>query len=428
MSPIHGQTIPTSHAPRLNDAAGNVYGNFHLEGDSQAIFGNVYLALPNTRLFGLGTAMRIGLHSIQTERVLHRSFNVPLVFAVMRETIVRNSFHFSERRHHFQLTLFERYRLHLSYSVDPQGDIYLRLYRPRLQFIVPPHNDLLAGCRDGDVFQVRDVLKRRAARPNDVTTANFSALYFAIENKHERIVQELLEHGADVNQRFGKNSTSPLAWALRKRDEGIVRLLIRYGAELDTINNDGWSVFEYLWAGRDEPQPSCLTFLRLLQTSDSSVTDHIGRNNVDADGWNLLCRVASLGTAEEVSFMLQYGADVYWKNMYDWNAVFEAACSDKVDTLRTLLPYFPDFRELRDVRGWTLLHVAAVEGHYETTRFLLEQGMDWQTRSWPYSTDVPECLIGVACTPATAAGVQSEERKAAYLDVVREVIGNSNED
>lgn len=413
--------LSVSFQPAIqDDPRCNRYGDVTIDGNASAVLGNVYYVLPlHAYAIPWRTVRRLGLYSCQTERLRHRLWAIPFLFSLRRETIVRRSLNNSERCLYIQLSILGRLKLIFGYCYEAQGD--LRLYRPRLKFIVSPESDLFKACELGDISSLRSLMCRAAARPNDVTDTNHSALYFAIDNNHEQIVEELLLNGADVNQYVGENGTSPLAWALCKRNSRIVRSLIRHGAELDAINNDGWSLLQYLWDNKGEQQASCVDFLQLLQTSDPDITEFIRQTHVDADGFSLLSRVACLGTSDDMNFLLKQGADVYWKSEFDWNALFEAAHYGNMDIVQTLLPYFPDFREMRDVRGWTLLHATAEEGLHEMTRFLLQQGMDWQAQSWPYYTALPGCLIGRACTPADAARAEAKERETAYLNTVREV-------
>lgn len=85
-----------------------------------------------------------------------------------------------------------------------------------------------------------------------------------------------------------------------------------------------------------------------------------------------------------------------------------------------LTPYFPNFVEMRDVRGWTLLHVAAAVGHTNVVRYLLQQGADPYAKSWPSYRLVHENIKGLVCTPADVARIESAEYEHQFLQVMEE--------
>lgn len=311
--------------------------------------------------------------------------------------------------------------LYAGFTIEGSGD--LRLYRPRMRKVISSDHDFITACKLGNVPIIRQHLVEDTAHVEDVTPDDLSPLFYAIDGGHEHAVEELLARGADSNQTFGKNGSSPLAWALYKRNEVMVRTLLRYGANIHHIARNGWSVLFYLWIDEKTIQPSCLMFLRMLQTADPDDLALVEQQLVGDDGYSLLNRAACSGTAEEVNFLVQKGADLSWKDEFDWGAPFDAVFGDKLENLQTLVQYYPNFLELRDVRGWTLLHVAAEFGYEDIVRYLLHQGADWQARSWKTNGHVTKDLIGVACTPAEAARSQSREREQRFLKIVEEILG-----
>lgn len=72
-----------------------------------------------------------------------------------------------------------------------------------------------------------------------------------------------------------------------------------------------------------------------------------------------------------------------------------------------------------------MLHIAAEESKEADFRFLTKQEMTSQAKSWPYSTDVPEGLIGIERTSMDVARKKSLESEEKCLYIVREVCGVS---
>lgn len=276
----------------------------------------------------------------------------------------------------------------------------------------------------GDLSVVRYLLSNRTASPHDVTQDDLSPLFFAINGGHEHIVQELLTYGADANQNFGSYQSSPLAWALQKRNLSIVRLLMQQGGYLRYVSTSGWSVLFYLWTDETDPQPSCLEFLQVLQTADPELFTSLSSHEVTNNSWVLFNRVACTGTPDELDFLIENGADPYFENEFGWNAIFDAVYGGKLRNVQRLAEYFPDFPALRDTRGWTLLHVAAEEGHDDIVRYLLFHGADWQATSWPSCTETGGTVSGITYTPIEAARAQSGEGYAQrFMKIVEQILG-----
>lgn len=68
--------------------------------------------------------------------------------------------------------------------------------------------------------------------------ANSNCLHSAILGRHKEVVQLLVEHNANVNQRDG-NGRTPLHMAVVSGDEDIIKLLIIKGADVNARNDRG---------------------------------------------------------------------------------------------------------------------------------------------------------------------------------------------
>ncbi|KEQ78334.1 ankyrin, partial [Aureobasidium pullulans EXF-150] len=63
-------------------------------------------------------------------------------------------------------------------------------------------------------------------------------LHMAIESRHEGIVRILLEEGVDINERNSEGSTA-LYMTIQKRQENMLQLLLKKGANVDIVDNKG---------------------------------------------------------------------------------------------------------------------------------------------------------------------------------------------
>lgn len=325
------------------------------------------------------------------------------------------------------LHLFGRYLLSLRYHAERSRNFSsITRYRPRLYNLVPDESPLMVACARGDIQSIRHLFASGQAYVHDVTVGNLSPLFFAIESGRIEAIEELLDRGADHEQLFGENHTSPLAWALRKRNPQISRLLLRRGSCLQHISALGWPLLYYLWTDEDNIQPTCIEWLQVLQTAGPQIFRQSHQTITDRTGFSLLHRVAKMGTPDEIKFLINDGIDIHLEEpTFGWNALFFATRCGRLDNLQALVPFFPCFVTLYDLRGWTLLHLAAAEGYADIVRYLLEHGADPFVQTWPSYSFIHEKLEGQACTPAEVARVEAPDGfEQQYLSIVAEVFSD----
>ena len=118
-----------------------------------------------------------------------------------------------------------------------------------------------------------------------------TALDFAVQNSHAKVVEALLRNGADINS-IGKNGTTALIFAADKGDIEIVKILLKYGAE----------------------------------TNVKSVKGQVA-----------LIMAAGKGHVDIVEKLLESGANVNIKGYKDTSALYQAALSGHVKVVEILL-------------------------------------------------------------------------------------------
>ncbi|CAF1306550.1 unnamed protein product [Adineta ricciae] len=87
------------------------------------------------------------------------------------------------------------------------------------------------ACRKGDFNFVRELVERAHANVN-----RCGVLLVAIQNNHEEIVNYLLQQGCDPNRRVKNYNESALHIASRRNRLAIVKLLLKYGAEVNVLD------------------------------------------------------------------------------------------------------------------------------------------------------------------------------------------------
>lgn len=142
---------------------------------------------------------------------------------------------------------------------------------------------------------------------------------------------------------------------------------------------------------------------------------------LDSWGWTALHRAAAYGTAAEVHTLIKHGASSDTLAMpLCWAGIHHAVFNGNIDTFLALVgeKYTADIQR-PDVRGWSLLHIAASAGHDDIVRHLLGLGADYLARSLPYGSHMPDELLGRRITPAEAALAQSRDRYEQYVKALR---------
>lgn len=108
---------------------------------------------------------------------------------------------------------------------------------PKHQHTYDPSLDLGGPAVIGDL---REIKKRIAKGANVDYKDSFgmTALHYASDHHHIKIVKFLISHGADVNARQWEGRT-PLNYATANGDMKISKLLIRSGADVNIPNSNG---------------------------------------------------------------------------------------------------------------------------------------------------------------------------------------------
>ena len=112
---------------------------------------------------------------------------------------------------------------------------------------------------------------------------------------------------------------------------------------------------------------------------------------VDVEGWGLIHPAAIFGTPEDVQTLITMNADPF-QTIGDmgWTVLHNVVYYGIYDVFVVLLPYSESRSfELPDIAGWTLLHIAAAEGHEDIIRRLLQLGANYQTRTNCGPIDLP---------------------------------------
>lgn len=172
---------------------------------------------------------------------------------------------------------------------------------------------------------------------------------------------------------------------------GIARLLLQHKVDLDHVNGAGTTPAHHLF----NPGPAVAVDAQFFDMLACHRFSNL--NAKDEDGFTPLHRAAAYGTGRDVRSLLRLGADPSLRSAFKgWTPVFFATFYDNADTFRALAdPLCGAGKSLSgggarslvtavDVRGWTLLHVAASRSSFGVVPMLLQAGAD------PHCLSVPD--------------------------------------
>ena len=264
---------------------------------------------------------------------------------------------------------------------------------------------LIPAAERGHVEIVNELLTRTDVNVNHVNNLGWTALLEAIVlsnggERHQRIVQLLVDHGANINI-ADKDGVTPLKHAQARGFKEIERILLeggsrRYGdaaakerdAKLIAAarRGDVAAVKELLAQGasvhaRDDKGETAL--IAAAYRNDLAIADLLIRAGADVNAQDNTKQSAYLiptadGYLELLRRTLQAGADVHSLDSYNGTGLIRAADRGHVDIIKELLKTDIKIDHVNRL-GWTALLEAIILGdggprHTEVVRLLVEAG------------------------------------------------------
>jgi ankyrin repeat protein len=276
-------------------------------------------------------------------------------------------------------------------NMDPQPAYNQRATRTsKIRVVLRDHD--LGGGRRVSIHTMRD-----QGQPSSlilaflltllaVTPAVLAAdlrLVEAARNQDQPGIRTLLNQHIDVNLRSEDGSTA-LLWAAHWNDLATAELLIRAGADANAANDFRMTPLSQACTN------GSARFVELLLKARANPDTPI------ATGETPLMTCARTGSADAVAMLLAQGADVNGKEpTQNQTALMWAAAEQHPQVLQTLIAAHADLRA-HTKRGFTALHFAARTGDLESTRILLDAGVDVNIRAQPDGGSGPERGRGVA--------------------------------
>ncbi|XP_043469318.1 putative ankyrin repeat protein RF_0381 [Leptopilina heterotoma] len=173
----------------------------------------------------------------------------------------------------------------------------------------------------------------------NVPEASKSLLHLAIKERKQNVVQVLIEFGANVDIKDGRERT-PLFYAVLFKQVEIAEMLLKAGADVNAKDGKNMMPINYAFGEREDSnsnekyKPSKLVTLLYSYGADLNFNNQSGSMT--------LLMVCKEGNFREIEFLIEHGADLM----------------------------------SRDCRGTTALHSAVEGNNYNLVDSLLRNGFD----------------------------------------------------
>jgi len=226
--------------------------------------------------------------------------------------------------------------------------------------------DILLRCDPDRVIHIRDSML-------------WTPLHCAVAKGHGRLVQILLDKGAEVNV---KNNVAwaPLHQAANDGHERIAQMLLAKGAEVNVKHKGGWTPLHQAANEGHE------RIVQMLLGNGANV------NVKTQKGLAPLHLATSNGHGRIVQMLLDKGAEVNVKHKGEWTPLHQAAAKGHERVVQVLLEKGAEVN-IRDVTDWTPLHHATSNGHERVVQMLLDKAVEVNVKNKDEWTPLHQAAI-----------------------------------
>lgn len=168
---------------------------------------------------------------------------------------------------------------------------------------------LIKAIEDGNVEQIKALVKEDSDIVNSVNRHGDSCLLIAVANKQIKIVKYLIKIGAHLDV-VGQDDFTPLMLAVSVGSLDIAKILVNSGAKVD-FSNDSYGITALMLAS--SLNKALIVEFLLENEADTEIED--------MDGDSPLLLAVSRGCLDVVKLLVKFGANIYFKNKNGFTAV-----------------------------------------------------------------------------------------------------------
>lgn len=196
-----------------------------------------------------------------------------------------------------------------------------------------------------------------------------TALYSAVVYQHEKVVQLLLENGADINKQQSRNQYTVLHHAAERGLTKVVDVLLSCGARVSAVTTEGMTAL-HLAAGSGHDE-----IVKVLVKAGSDI------KALSNDGSMPMHTAAMSGRFSVVEKFLGYGVDINVRAVSVGFTALHFACRYGHVKLAELLLKNGSDLDVGDSDKWVALHCAVFGGHRELLELLVRAGANLEAVS-----------------------------------------------
>lgn len=244
-------------------------------------------------------------------------------------------------------------------------------YRPHLDIAVKINGTpLIAACKH-ESLEIAQELIAHGANVNQIGWYR-TPIEVAVTRNSEDIVMFLLRHGADVNLVApGKLAQSPLKAAVRNKSTYMMELLLQHGANIRSWDNSGLPILSRAL----EQGSGSASIIKILLSHGANP------NGSDSLGESPLIHALASGNEWVMPILLEYGADVNQTgSVYYYTPLITAADKGDVSVVKVLLDHGADIHT-KDHNGRTAADKAALGGHDAVVQMIRDHEMKQQANA-----------------------------------------------
>lgn len=224
---------------------------------------------------------------------------------------------------------------------------------------------LLDAVRADD-FEQASALVRQGAGPNARDEDGATALAWSVLRVNERMAAMLLDAGADPNL-TNEAGVGPLSLAISNGSAGLVRMLLDRGADPNLPRESGETpLMTAVRCGR-------LDMMKMLLERGAEVNASEKRFGQTALMW-------AAGSPEAVRLLVDRGADITAVTR-SWDVKYTIYLPTTVTLGKTGIPWNNDGAYTTKKGGLNALFFAVQKNDVDSVRFLLDRGLDVNSRS-----------------------------------------------
>ncbi|KAF4994655.1 hypothetical protein FGRMN_5652 [Fusarium graminum] len=221
----------------------------------------------------------------------------------------------------------------------------------------------------GDVVQL---LLERGAEVDAKTRFGKTAVVTAIETGHEAVLKLLLEANAQHSISQGDLGKTPLHESIDRQACGMAKLLIKHGASVSAMDNEGRTPLHVAAGGG---YGSMERLMRLREISKGGTFASAGTFMTLKSKLNPEKQAQNRSFSDVVHLLIQHGADVSARDKKGHTPSHLAVDGGYEQVAQDLINASAEV-DAADTDGWSPLHWAAEKGLANITRLLLRANAD----------------------------------------------------